>query len=145
MSNSLFPIKFQHLLVNTLFFVVFFYFCFHSCTIETDKHLPPTLTVPTLQQLLGANRFAKLQYAYPITGSTLAINFQLKITIMPITCTQNHIISMLCHYTIIVITPRYMDCFARRVCTQRTFSFSFTYKLPISFPTKSIEKKNVDS
>lgn len=89
-----------------------------SYTIETDKHLPPTLTVPTLQQLFGANRFAMLQYTDPITGSTLAINFQLKITIMPITCTHNHIISIFCHYTVIVITPQYTECFARGICTQ---------------------------
>lgn len=39
-----------------------------------------------------------------LLGSPLAINFWLKITIMPITCTLNHIISIFCHYTVIVIT-----------------------------------------
>lgn len=106
------------------------------------KHLPPTPSVPTLWQLLKANRIAMLQYADPITGSTLAINFQLKITIMPITCINNHIISIFCHQTIIVITPQFMECFARGMCTQSHSHFPLlSFKLPISFCARSLQMK----
>lgn len=44
-----------------------------------------------------------------LLGSPLAINFWLKITIMPITCTLNHIISIFCHYTVIVITSMFHE------------------------------------
>lgn len=44
-----------------------------------------------------------------LLGSPLAINFWLKITIMPITWTLNHIISIFCHYTVIVITSMFHE------------------------------------
>lgn len=36
------------------------------------KHLPPTLSVLTLQQLLGANRFAVLPFGDPITRISIS-------------------------------------------------------------------------
>lgn len=90
---------------------------------HTCKHSPPTRSVLTLHKLLGANRFAMLPFTDPITESPLAINFQLKITIMPITCILNHIISVLCHYTIIVITPMFLDCHARGTSVHSSSDF----------------------